>query len=66
MKKAIRLLNDTFIRIFLGIFYIFAIGVSFVLRKVLTWRTPKKSDDSYWQTNTREEEQSPRYFRSPY
>lgn len=72
-RKPVYVLNDIFIKIFLVIFYIVAIGASFVLRSALTARTPvhrlfrpRNSRNSYWQTNTGKEKQSPGYFHSPY
>ena len=65
MKKAVGFLNNVFIGIFLGIFYIFAIGISFVLRAVLM-RRRKSGIDSYWQTYQSDGAQSLDYFESPY
>ena len=64
MKKAVRFLNDIFIKIFLGFFYIIAIGPSFILRMAFAKR--RAIGDSYWETNDKKEEWTSDYFNSPY
>jgi len=61
MKKVVKRINDLFISLVLLLFYIFAIGFSFLLFKLITLLRKSEKEKSYWEKPRKKLD-----FSSPY
>ena len=66
IRKVVRKMNDVFIILILAIFYIVAIGLTYLLRRIFKKLQKNQKSNSYWEEREESLPTTRNYFKSPY